>query len=482
MERLPSLRTGGLLTVICACLMGALAAGLWVRSTAAWQAHLADAEQTGALLYEALQAGSEPPEGLTLAPLSAFDQALANEGRFDQLSFAPRPALVTHVALLPSPSFARPAASLTLEILSPDLRYPLAGLTRRAAQPPTETLAALTRLLATYCSTPQVIARKGAGPWLRVEGGAVWSCAAAPPDRRLIAALILALTLAVASTLVLNTSQQFSDFARALSLRRPIGGPTTYRTDGPLELREIVAAVNTYLARESETLAKRAAVLSGVSHDLGTPATRLRLRAALIADADLRRKFEADIDQMTGIIESVLTYTRAEMDAEEPRQISLGSLVESIVDDYTDMGSPVSLSSAAPVVIRGGQSLFMSRRGTGAMPEDRRIIVTARPVALTRAITNLVDNALKYGRRATVGVETDADRALISIEDEGTEMRAEDVEALIAPFQRGDNTQAVDGYGLGLTIAATVAALHGGGLHFEPGAKGLKATLTILRA
>ena len=72
-----------------------------------------------------------------------------------------------------------------------------------------------------------------------------------------------------------------------------------------------MSAVNSYLENEREQLSKRAIVLSGVSHDLGTPATRLRLRAALIKERDLCEKLEADIDSMTEMIESVLTYTRA---------------------------------------------------------------------------------------------------------------------------------------------------------------------------
>ena len=184
---------------------------------------------------------------------------------------------------------------------------------------------------------------------------------------------------------------------------------------------------------------------------------------------------------MTGIIESVLTYTRAELDAEVPRQISLTSLVESIVADYQDVGSPVEFHGAEMVSVLGGQSLFMSRRGTGSLPGDDKVVVTARPVTLGRAVSNLIDNALKYGRRAKVGLEKDADNAVITVEDEGTNVTVADVEKLMAPYKRGSNTQMVGGYGLGLTIVSTIANLHGGTLTFEPGANGLRAKITILR-
>ena len=282
-------------------------------------------------------------------------------------------------------------------------------------------------------------------------------------------------------TLALNLSSDFTSFANQLRNRRRIGGPTRYEATGPLELREIVSAVNSYLEVERGQLASRAAVLSGVSHDLGTPATRLRLRAALIPDTELRQKFENDIDMMTGIIESVLTYTNAEMNSESPRKLSLTSLVDAIVADYQDMGRPVMLEQTKDVILEGGRSIFMSRQGQSVVSSERDIIVFARPVSLQRAITNLIENALKYGRRARILVEATAQTATIVIEDEGTETSARDIEALMAPFQRGENTATIDGHGLGLTIVATIANLHGGSLVFEDSSRGVSARLAIQR-
>lgn len=85
-------------------------------------------------------------------------------------------------------------------------------------------------------------------------------------------------------------------------------------------------------------------VLSAVSHDLGTPATRARLRIALIEDEELREKLERDIDQMTHMIDSILNYTRSELSAERPRRLSLRALISAIVDDYQDLGHPVTLA------------------------------------------------------------------------------------------------------------------------------------------
>ena len=89
---------------------------------------------------------------------------------------------------------------------------------------------------------------------------------------------------------------------------------------------------------------------------------------------------------------------------------------------------------------------------------------------------------LKYGRRATVSLEANAQSATILIEDEGSESSAAEIEKLLAPFQRGENTATIDGHGLGLTIVATIAKLHGGQLTFEDSTTGVTARLAIQRS
>lgn len=126
--------------------------------------------------------------------------------------------------------------------------------------------------------------------------------------------------------------------------------------------------------------------------------------------------------QPGGMIESVLTYTRAEMSAETPRRLSLTSLVEAVAADYQDFGKPVELLRPAPQVAAGGRSVFTSAPGRSAMPPDQPMLVVARPVSLQRAVTNLIDNALKYGRRAAIGLSATADHAVITVEDEGSGM------------------------------------------------------------
>ena len=457
------------------------AAWAWVQSDARWRLHQEAAKSAGVSLYAALQTGASLPNGISLTSLPAPDQTAATDGEFLQVSVAPQVVRTTIVPILPDATTGRSAQSLTLVILSPDIVYPLAGLQQREGQTAAETTGEVLRLLASYCSDPVVLARVGLRPWQQVVGEDVWNCAAAPTDIRIPAALGALVAMAVLLTLLQNTTGHFTSFAQTLKDRRRLDGPTHYATPGPQELQDIVASVNTHLELERAQLEARAAVLSGVSHDLGTPATRLRLRTALIEDAELRSKLEADIDSMTGMIESVLTYTRAEMNAETSRKISLPSLLDAIVADYDDTGHNVSLRQSEDVVLKGAQSVFMSRRGSSIVSADRDVIVMARPISLERAICNLIDNALKYGRRADVGLVASSDRVTITVDDDGSGKTAADIEALRAPFQRGDNAQSIDGYGLGLTIVSTIAELHSGALAFEDHGNGLRARLSIRR-
>lgn len=479
---LSSLRNIGLIFVSAAFLAGALSVWLWTQSTANWRDHQSAAYIAGVTLYDALQNGTAPPTGVTLRALSADDQAFAMTGQFRQITGATSASRLTIIPVSADITPLRIGAPLTLAILSPDITYNIADLPNRDGQTAAETTGAVTRKFASFCSDPVVIAKMGDAPWLSVDGTRIWGCEASPADWRLLAAFLAVLAMGIMITMALNLSSDFTSFAYQLRNRRRVGGPTRYDATGPQELREIVTAVNSYLEVERDQLSSRAAVLSGVSHDLGTPATRLRLRAALIPDTELRQKFENDIDTMTGIIESVLTYTNIEMNSEAPRRLSLTSLIDAIVADYQDIGQPVTLGQSKEIIVQGGRSIFMSRQGQGVVPSESDIIVFARPVALQRAITNLIDNALKYGRRAHILFETTAETATVVVEDEGTQTSAQDIEALMAPFQRGEDTATIDGHGLGLTIVATIAKLHGGSLTFEDSSRGVAARLEIQRS
>ena len=483
MKIILSLQLRATIWVICAGLAGIMSSWLWMYSEAEWNRHLHKSYMSGLSLFETLRDGTAPIEGLQVAELPLPLSSLAEAGRFSQL---PEVAPADHITLM---SLGVPSSTsninkrMALAVISPDLKYPVAELEKSTLSAPGATLANLTRLLASYCSSSTMFIAYENKPWMRVDGNAIWGCQAAPTDYRLIAAGILILALAVLSAFIVNTSGAFVSFANILTGRWPARGSTSYSAEGPTELRAMIAAINDHQQAESASLSKRAMFLSGVSHDLGTPAARLRLRTALIEDHELRQKMDADIDRMTGMIQSVLDYTQSEMNVEKPRKMSLFSLVDSVVADFQDAGYPVTLQEQAIKTI-STRTIFSGSKPAslrGARLRTNPTIVMAQPLSLQRAISNLIDNALKYGRKAVVSLDASSEIAEIHIDDFGTGMSEDEIVSLTAPFKRGANASSIDGFGMGLTVASTIAEQHGGSLHFQNTSNGLRATLTIAR-
>lgn len=479
--RVFSLRIAGPVMLCLSFGLGAYAAGLWFASGEAWRSHLQTARHLGELIYDAEVYGAPVPGNMTKAPLAPASQGLATAGDFARIAGLPRPALVTYLSLATGPAREFAGPRLQIALVSPSLHYPLADLALTDAASGRDTVGGIVALMATYCSDAVMLIQRDGAPWQRIAAPDVWSCNAAPADLRLLALLIGALAITGLVSAALNTAAQFTQFAEQLAARQQLSGPDPFAPSGPEELRRIIAAFNRFREVERQHLAERALILSGVTHDLGTPAQRLKLRASLIEDTELRDKLVGDIDQMTGIIESVLTYTRTELSTEDPRRFSLSSLVSAVVEDFQDTGQPVTLEKADAVLVEGGASIFMSRKGHGTRHEQDSVIITGRPVSLRRALSNLIDNAVKYGRRAIVRVETDATQAHILVEDAGGAANFDRLEGMTAPFTRGGNAEMNPGFGMGLTIVSAVAAEHGGALLFIPGHEGIIARLSIQR-
>ena len=475
------LRAISTLWVVIAFSVGVLVSAIWFYSARAWQDHLSQAYSLGVETFYALETGRNV-NGIKLTRLTGTDLENAELGVFERISGVPRPAYITLLSMPDEIGGPIGSSSIKIAVVSDRLQYKVADIVSGVHEAPGLKFGDLTKLLSTYCSNPLIYAKVKNRGWIQINGLSKWGCDAAPRDLRLFAVVIAIVTISILITQIGNTTEAFENFSKKLKTRNRVGGPDSYEASGPRELFEIVQSVNSYLEFERSQLSKRAIVLSGVSHDLGTPATRLRLRAALIKDPEIREKLEADIDQMTGIIESVLTFTRSELNSELPRKISLSSLVQALVEDYQDTNQPVSIIENSQIKAKAGRSIFASRSGSVAISETSKILMYARPVALRRAVSNLIDNALKYGRRATVSVSFDANWAIVTVEDEGGGGTAADMERLLEPFERGENTQNITGYGLGLTIVATVAHQHGGKVEFEDGKTGVLAKLLLRRS
>jgi len=471
--------------ILSAMAIGILATFMWMQSITAWERHLNQAYISGLRLHHSMQTNTPAGDGLILTRLSGQDATLADAGLFTKL---PDVLASDYITRLSINTFAGNDDGRTnridIAIVSSALQYPIAKLKGSVNKPTGSGLAELTQLLASYCAESIIFAKYEQGSWYKIDGNAIWGCDAAPLDLRLPALLIVVLGLMILSTLAFSTSSTFQSFAQMLANQGLRQGTTRYEREGPEELGTIIDAINEYLEGQQRSLSKRAMFLSGVSHDLGTPATRLRLRAEAIQNDKLRQKINNDIDHMTGMIMSILTYTQTEINDEPPKKISLFSLVESVVADYQDAGQSVTLAETNLSKVTGRTILFSGGdKGKWLQKQtpSPQIVIIAQPLALKRALSNLMDNALKYGRKAMVSVEANSVEAQIHIDDFGTGIDPAKLQRLTSPFQRGDNIGQVKGSGIGLAIVTTIAEQHGGRLEFTKGQFGIRATLTLPR-
>ncbi|WP_114009932.1 ATP-binding protein [Cohaesibacter intestini] len=248
--------------------------------------------------------------------------------------------------------------------------------------------------------------------------------------------------------------RQISQVADHIALE----GATPHRAEvsGPSELRGAAKAMNRMQDRIHQLLEDRTRMLAAVGHDLRTPVTRLRLRADLVKPDDMRDAFLRDIHQMDDQLSRLLTFFKGGQSRDDAKILELSSLVESLVDQWSDAGYEVSLALCEPVRLK------------------------AQSGDLARMIDNLIDNAIKYAGQCALSLTDEDDSASLCIIDHGPGIGDKEKGLLTEPFARGDEARTLDeksGFGLGLAIAQQVADAHdaelllrdtvGGGLTVE---------------
>ena len=227
---------------------------------------------------------------------------------------------------------------------------------------------------------------------------------------------------------------------------------------GTVEMRQASRAFNRMQARLRSLLEDRTRMLAAISHDLRTPLTLLRLRAENVGDAAEREKTLAIIAEMDAMVAETLRFARDEAASESRRRTDLTVLLASVIDDAVDMGAPVSMAPAQPIVYE------------------------CQPAALKRALANLLDNAVKYGKRARAAIQSTLDTVEITIDDDGPGIPEDELSRVFEPFYRVEGSRSRDtgGIGLGLAIASSVVQRHGGQLRFSNRAEGgLRARIIL---
>lgn len=228
---------------------------------------------------------------------------------------------------------------------------------------------------------------------------------------------------------------------------------------GPFVVRNAAQAFNAMSRRLMAILDNQRTLLGSIAHDLRTPITSLKLKSEFIDDADLREGMRASLDELQAMTEAALDAARNGLGEEPAREVDVASLVDSVCADLADLGGDVTFAPGAAAKAR------------------------CRPNELKRAARNLIENAVKYGGRARVAVESGRAAHSIVVDDDGPGVPGT-VERLFEPFVRGEGARsAASGLGLGLTLARAVARGHGGDVTLvnrEGG--GLRATLSLRAA
>lgn len=230
---------------------------------------------------------------------------------------------------------------------------------------------------------------------------------------------------------------RLTEAAKAFGRGRDLPG---FRPSGATEIRDAARAVTDMRARLTAFTDQRTAMLAGVSHDLRTPLTRLKLQLAMMEQSEEISGARSDLDDMSKMLDEYLAFASGE-EGERPEELRLDHVTHTV----TERIDGATIEASDP------------------------IHVTVRPLALTRSLSNLISNGVGYGDRCEVSLIKGPRMAEILIDDDGPGIPADKREDAFRPFHRLDDgrSQNVAGTGLGLTLARDFARAHGGDIRLE---------------
>lgn len=216
--------------------------------------------------------------------------------------------------------------------------------------------------------------------------------------------------------------------------------PVPVAENGPSEVRDAARAFNAMQDRIRELLEDRLQALAAVGHDLRTPLARLRLRAGFLEEADLRDRFDADLDEMERMVEATLSYLREGREHEDARSADLVAMVRTLCDGVVDDGAMIAVEAPASLVL------------------------PLRRTAVRRALCNLIENAATHGGGdLMVTVAASGDGAAVEVADRGPGIPEADLVRVLDPFVRLDPSRNRETGGIGLGLAIARRAVEGAG-------------------
>ena len=213
-----------------------------------------------------------------------------------------------------------------------------------------------------------------------------------------------------------------------------------FRPSGAQEIRKAAFEFDRMAKRINRHLNQRSEMLSGISHDLRTPLTRLKLQLAMIDQKDLSKKMSKDIDEMEKMLNDYLQFAKTQLQ-EKTISVDLNRLLNELKNNINN--NNLKISCGTDISLKG------------------------RPLALKRSFENIIQNGLKYGKNVYVDVQKGNNRILVTVDDDGPGIPEDQYKNVFKPFFRLDKSRSLNqsGIGLGLAIVEDVINSHGGSIH-----------------
>lgn len=214
---------------------------------------------------------------------------------------------------------------------------------------------------------------------------------------------------------------------------------------GPKEVRQAAQNFNHMQDHIQRFVEERMQLVAAISHDLRTPLTRLRLRVESLPDELQKQKALSDIDDMSAMIQSTLAFIRDDSVKESIIKTDIASLIYSICDDASDTFGPAQYNGPSHCVL------------------------DCKPIAIKRTISNLIENAIKYGKQAKVELRCEDEQIKIMISDQGPGIPQHELNSVFIPFYRIEKSRnrETGGVGLGLSVARTLIQAHRGDIQLK---------------
>ncbi len=212
---------------------------------------------------------------------------------------------------------------------------------------------------------------------------------------------------------------------------------------GPKVIQETAAALNQMQQRIQDLIRDRTQMLAAISHDLRTPITRLKLRAQLINDPNITDALMHDLSEMEQMINETLAFAKHDATEQRLQHMDLISLLTTLCDDAEDLGHPITLTS-----------------------NDQRIPMLGHPLSIKRALSNVINNAIRYAQHVTIETHVKHRSIFITMTDDGPGIPEDELKQVLTPFYRAEHSRnrETGGTGLGLTVTHDIIKAHHGSM------------------